>query len=176
MKDVFTVGIMLKPYVHKYLINHFGDPVNLYMKDGSDLKNFMIELLRKPSYKREKRITLNYQNQETRFIISKSDFYRYGWEITKSDMIRFNNKVEALVKFYSRSYIAFDKSLGIPISTSIRTFQNEFGFDEDIWPYESIKKDFDRHGAYIKFDKVSVFKENIKKIFIDQLSEFRQPA
>lgn len=176
MSSEFTIGLYLKPYVHKYLVNNFGDPVNLYDQKGDDLKNLLIGMLKKPSARYEKRITLNFQTQEARLIISKSDFYRYGWEVTKTDMIKFNNKVESLVKFYSRCYIAFDKSLGIPISKSIKSFQKEFGFSEDIWTYDSIKKDFDRHGSYIKFDKLSVFKDNLRNIFLEQLSEIRQTA
>lgn len=176
MSEEFTIGLYLKPYVHKYLVNNYGDPVNLYGQNGDDLKSFLIGILKKPSTRYEKRTQLTFQSHETRFIISKSDFYRYGWEVTKTDMIKFNNKVEALVKFYSRCYIAFDKSMGIPISRSIRNFQNEFGFTEDLWSYESIKKDFDRNGSYIKFDKLSVFKDNLRNIFMVHLSEIRQPA
>ena len=176
MTDEFTIGLFLKPYVHKYLVNNFGDPVNLYDPEGAELKGSLIGLLKKPSTRYDKRVKLTFQTQETRFLISKSDFYRYGWEITNTDMIKFNNKVEALVKFYSRCYIAFDKSLGIPISKSIRSFQKEFGFSEDLWSYDAIKKDFDRNGSYIKFDKLSVFKDNLRNLFMVQLSEIRQRA
>lgn len=175
MNSDFTIELYLKPYVHKYLTSNYGDPVNLYESDN-ELKNYLIGLLKKPSNRYEKRIKLTLQTKETRFIVSKSDFYRYGWVITKTDMIKFNNKVEALVKFYARCYIAFDKSFGVPISKSIRKFQKEFGFSEDIWSYESIKKDFDRNGSYVKFDKLAVFKDNLKNIFLEQLSEIRQLA
>ena len=96
--------------------------------------------------------------------------------MTKTNQVKFNNKIESLIKFYSRTYIAFDKSLGIPISQSIRNFQNDFDFPEDIWSYEAIKKDFDRNGQYIKFDKISVFRDNLKNIFLQQKSDFRQFA
>ena len=109
MRSDFTIGLFLKPYVYKYLVNNFGDPVNLY-DSNNELKNYFINFLKKPSTRYEKRLTLSPQTHETRFVISNSDFYRYGWEVTKTDMIKFNNKVEALVKFYSRCYIAFDKS------------------------------------------------------------------
>lgn len=176
MNKDFTIGLFLKPYVHQYLVNKFGNPVNLYDSQGGDLKNFLIGLLKKPSAKYEKRIKLRYLTHETRIVISKSDFYRYGWEITKTDMIKFNNWVESQIKFYARCYISFDKSLGIPISRSIRNFQDEFEISEDLWSYDSIKKDFDRHGAYIEFDKISVFKDQLRNLFLEQLSEIRQLA
>lgn len=176
MNSDFTIGLQLKPYVHQYLVNNFGNPVNLYGPGSINLKIALIEILKKRSTRYEKRTKLSYLTKETRFVISKNDFYRYGWEVTKTDMIKFNNRVEALVKFYARNYIGFDKSLGIPISKSIRNFQDEFDFPEDVWPYDTIKKDFDRNGAYVKFDKISVFKKNLRELFMVQLSEIRQLA
>jgi hypothetical protein len=176
MKSQFTVGIILKPYVRKYILNRFGDPADLYSKEGEALKIRMIEMLKKPCLRNEKRINEENMGIETRFCISESDFYRHGWEISKTDMIRFNRFIENEIKFYSRCYIAFEKSFGVPIATSIRNFQHEFEFTEEDFPYETIKKDFDRNGQYIKFDKFSVFKKNLRDIFLEQLSEIRHIA
>jgi len=174
MSSEFTIGLHLKPYVKRYLINNFGDPVNLYCVEGQDLKELMIQFLKKSCRKNDKRIKLTTLNKETRIRISESDFYRYGWEISKTDMLKFNNRIESLIKFYARCFIAFDKSFGVPISISIRSFQDEYGFSEEDFPYETIKKDFDRNGHYIKFDKFSTFKTSLREIFMEQLSDFRQ--
>jgi hypothetical protein len=172
MAEPFTIGIKLKPYVARHLINTFGDPVNLYCKEGRSLHQFIINALKNPEKRYDKRINLDYFDGETRFVISKSDFYQYGWEMSKTDMVKFNSIVEAQVKIMCRCYILFDKSLGVPVYKSAKNFQNEFGFSEQDFPAETIIKDFNRNASYLKFDKTLIIKD-IKKLFTVQLSKIR---
>jgi hypothetical protein len=174
MSDNFTVGIALKPYVHRYLVNAYGYPVNLYNPDVRWLRQIMIECLRKPEFRFDKRILANFHNEETRFVISNNDFYRYGWIISKTDMLKFNARIESEIKFLSRTFISIEKCFGVPISTAIRNFQIRYDFTEDDFPYETIKKDLNRNGDYIKFDEMQSLIQNYRNILLEQLSEIRQ--
>jgi len=171
---MFTVQLSVKPYVRQHLINQFGEPCDFSIsKPGDYLNAHLLRMLRKPIKRDELRIPKSLTST-IEIQISQDIFYRYGWELTRHDMLRFNMLVENEIKFLSRAYIAFDKSLGIAINTSIRNFQDEYKFTEDSFPYETIKKDFDRNAQYIKFDKVDVFATELKKIFLAQMSDFIQ--
>jgi hypothetical protein len=173
MQNDFTVGIYLKSYVSKHLTNLFGDPVNLYHESGRgrELRYLMLDSLRKPCYKYEKRIHNHSFEVETRFVISNNDFYHYGWYISKTDMLRMNSRVEAKIKLAMRNFIAFQQSYGISISDSIKSFRDYYNFDEDCFPYETIKKDFYRNNRYFNYETMQNLMDAHKEIFVEQMSE-----
>jgi hypothetical protein len=166
--DLFTIGIILKPYVKRYLINNFGDPVNLYCHKGNKLKKLMTDYLERKDKTHDKRI--NYDDcNETRFVISKCDFYRYGWEMSKSNMLKFNSNVEAELKFICRMWIMNDRALGVPLKKSIEDFQLNFGFSDQEFSYDTIRKDYQRNCEFPDFRNTQRIKE-IRNLFLQQVS------
>lgn len=168
MAEPFIIGIILKPYVSRYLINNFGDPVDLYCRKGRKLKKLMIECLMSKEKRFDKRIIQD-ENNETSLVISKDDFYRYGWEMTRSNMLKFNYAVEDEIKFICRLWIMNDKSHGVQLKKSIEDFQIQFGFTEEEFPYETIKKDYLRNGQNLEiYNHIKI--NNIRNLFMEQVS------
>lgn len=168
-----TIEIPCKTYVKAYLENNCGDPVDLKLLP--DLHALFIRNLRynKHEARREQKHAIDSMcNYKSAVLIKVPEniFYRYGWELSKGGLLEFNKEAETKIKFMMRYYVAFNRSLGIPVSTCIRDFQEKYDFPEAVWPYESIKKDFDRHGQFIRPDIMSQMKDEINKIFLSNLS------
>lgn len=164
----YTVRIAVKPYIKAYLENNFGIPVDI-RKDG-ELWELTGLLLREGSARFDKSVAANFPEQVD-VLISRDIFFRYGYVLTKTETLRFNAFVEKRVKFFARNYIAYHHSLGTSVADCIRDFQKIFGFPEDVWPYDSIKKDFDRHGRTVGKKAVMNFKAEMSRIFLEMLSE-----
>ena len=166
MADTFTIIIPCKKYTRVYLENNCGNPVDL--RSLPQLNQLLINNLSKQVKRFEKSKVANYEDQIS-IIISSDLFYRYGWELTKYGILELNRQAEAQVKFIMRQYISMNRNLGIPVAVCIREFQDRYGFHEEIWPYESIKKDFDRHGKFVKMRFICNVKEEINNIFLENL-------
>lgn len=167
MANKFTIQLPCKSYVKAYLENNCGDPVDLdYLPD---IRSYFLNNLKKPKLRRETSPIGNYSYEVT-IKVFEDYIYRYGWELTKSSIVEINRRAEEQVKFIMRSYVSFNRSLGSPVSVCIRNFQERFGFPEHLWAYESIKKDFDRHGNYVNLRTLDNIKLEINKIFLDNLS------
>lgn len=163
-----TVEVGCKPYVKRFIENNCGDPADL--RKIPELHNAFMFLLKKKTAHYESMEIGNYQST-IKVLISEDDLYRYGWELTKSGTVLFNRKVERLAKFVMRQFIGLNSSFKIPVSNSIREFQEKFGYTEDEWSYESIKKDFDRNGRVYKIDVLNNFKRELQQILMDNLSD-----
>ena len=163
----FTVQIPVKSYIKTYIENNCGSPADLTQLP--EINSLFLTCLKFPRFNRDKQIKCNYTHS-VEIIISKDHFYRYGWQLSKTDIVHFNARCEAFIKFNSRQFIMANASLGIPVSKSIRDFQTIFKFSEDSFSYDAIKKDFDRHGAKIplKFDRE--YKQELFNIFMESLS------
>ena len=167
----FTVSIPVKSYIKQFLVTNCGNPVDL--SNLPDLLLILRRCLKKPintwnsCYKNE----FKKHSETIDIIISENDFYRYGWELSKTDIIAFGKEVEIKVKCAMRTTVGIYIGLGLPINTSIYKFQQQFNFNEDTWAYESIKKDFYRNGQkeIISFED-EIFKK-IEKLIIFNLSD-----
>ena len=103
--------------------------------------------MRKPDTSRDKQYEAFCTYTEVvEVVISEHDFYRYGWELTKTNIVAFGKYYEDRAKMLMRNVVGVNHGLGIPINKSIERFQERFKFDEDVWRYEAIKKDFYRNG------------------------------
>jgi len=165
----FTCQIPVKNYIKTYIENNCGSPANL--SGLPEINDLFVDLLKYPRFNRDKQSKCNYSSIVT-LNISSDTFYRYGWQLSKTDIVRFNQKCEAMIKFNSRHFIMANNSLGIPVSTCIREFQSMFKFDEDTFTYEAIRKDFDRHGKKVPIKFIRDFKAELNIILLDNLSSF----
>jgi hypothetical protein len=168
MSKHFLIEIPCKPYVKAYLENCCGTPVNL-----QHLPNLMEELRRGlskvPCHKDSKKITE--KADKVKIIIPPNYFYRYGWELEEVFVRDFNKIIEHRVKYIMRQYISLNSSMGIPVADCIRSFQDKFGFQETIWSFDSIKKDFTRNGIKSEMNFMKEIRHEINKIFLSNLSE-----
>jgi hypothetical protein len=165
----FTVSIPVKPYVKRFIEINYGMPADF--TEDPHIHKFFQELLRKPdsSYDKKYPDTICTYTTETEVLISEHDFYRYGWELTKTNIVAFGRRFEDRAKAMMRSIIGVNIGLGLPINKSIEKFQDRFQFHEDIWKYEAIKKDFYRNGQVELVDFDNEIFRKIEKIILRNL-------
>ncbi len=141
----FTVSVPVKPYVKRFIEMNFGLPADF--TNNPPVLKFFHELLQNPSHYYDKNISdeIYYQSATVAILISEHDFYRYGWQLTKTDTVAFGKYFQNRAKLLMRNVIGCHVGLGMPLNKSILKFQNQFQFHEDIWAYQSIRKDFYRN-------------------------------
>lgn len=167
--NYFTVEIPCKSYVKVYLESNCGDPVDL--QHLPDLQTLVIRNLKKKQDYRKTDPICNYNDKVT-VVISPKIFYRFGWEITKEGIREINSFSEQKVKFIMRQYVFINNKLGQPVASCIRDFQQIFLITEDMWNYEAIKKDYQRHIVTgTDMPKMKDLKKEINKILLSNLSE-----
>lgn len=156
----FTVSVPVKSYVKRFLEINYGLPVDF--TQSAECNKFFQNLLRKPDVSLDKKYPDNIctYTETIEIVISEHDFYRYGWELTKTNTVAFGKRYEDRAKMMMRSIVGVNVGLGLPINKSINGFQSRFNFNEDVWSYETIKKDFYRHGQvqFIDFEN-EIFKK-----------------
>ena len=103
-------------------------------------------MLKKPCLDNEhKYITeLCKQTHSVEILISERDFYRNGWELTKTDIVAFGKHFERQAKWLMRTVVSTYIQYGSPVDCSIMKFQSRFLMEEEYWSFDSIKKDFYR--------------------------------
>ena len=165
----FFVHVQVKPYVRRFLELNYGTPV-LIAKDPA-AHRFLQELLRKPDTNRDKQYPeqICTYTDLAEIVISEHDFYRYGWELTKTDTVAFGRYFEDRAKTLMRNIVGVKVSAGLPLKTAIVNFQERYGFDEDTWSYETIKKDFNRNGFLERIDFETEIFQKIERIVLRNL-------
>lgn len=178
----FLVKIPCKPYVRRFLELNFGDPDNLNSGTAIDIskdKALYTELrmkLEKKSYRHDNvynRLALTRYSDEIAIRITQDDFYRYGWELSKTDIVYMNRLFEAKAKILMYAVVGSHLAMGTSLTDSIDYFQNRFFFPEDVWPKESIYKDCQRNLAIEKNAISQNLSHFIDKITLAKLSENR---
>ena len=152
MPEKFVVTLPVKPYVKRFIEINYGFPANF--TSSPDVNRFFLSLLKKPDNSLDKRYSEQMFNYTAlmEVSISQHDFYHYGWELTRTDIIAFGKYFEEKTKFMMRSFVGVYVAAGMPIFKSINLFQERFLFDDVHWDYQTIKKDFYRNGTNAKID------------------------
>ena len=170
MSQPITITIPVKPYIKRFIEINYGLPADL--SSSGELVKMVKRCLRKPNKRWDHKLCdktrVLYETVE--IIISEDTFYRYGWEISKTDTVALGKEFERRVKVFMRNIVGVNYALGLPINTSILRFQEKFSFPEDVWSYESIKKDFYRNGSYMKIDFENEIFNKINHIIMENLS------
>jgi hypothetical protein len=165
--DHFIIEIPCKPYVKAYIEFNCGVPADLFQLPLliCELKR---GLKRKNSHREEE--TLSRCTDIVKVIIPNDLFYRCGWEMNKESQMDFNRIAEMQVKFMMRQYISLNHAMGATFTESIRSFQEQFGFSDTVWSFDSIKKDFYRNGGEVKYRTVKILREEMNNIFMAEMS------
>ncbi len=152
MSQTFVVTIPVKPYVKRFIEINFGSPARFTC--NPEVNKFFLSLLKKPDTSKDKRYPEQLFNYTAMMevAISQHDFYHFGWELTRTDIVAFGKHFEEKAKFMMRSFVGVYVAAGMPIFKSINLFQERFLFDDAHWDYQSIKKDFYRNGTNAKID------------------------
>lgn len=168
MNSKFFVHIPVKPYVMRYLEINFGNPVNF--SSVPEHERYFLKLLRKKSNRDDNKYDKNMfkYSDIVEVIISRDDFMRYGFELSRTDVIKFGKHFEGLIKLTARTYIQFKRGL-VGLNEAIIEYQTLFGLPEDFWSFESIKKDIYRNGANVDIDFKNEINKSMNKLFLENL-------
>jgi hypothetical protein len=110
----FFVQVPCKPYVKQFIEDNYGFPPD-FSKDATVHRMFN-RLLKEPSHHRD----CDYPQPPSSYseiveiMISERDFYHYGFELSKTDIINFGKFFEGRCKFIMRTHIGILRSLGLP--------------------------------------------------------------
>lgn len=160
----FTIKIPCKTYSKHYLEMRFGDPVNL-VRDKVLYRQLILSLHKKSNKYRKRYESLAFSNysQSVTIVIKRNDFYRHGWDLTRTEIVEFNQVVEIRAKELMKSYIAPRIAVGYNWVDAITEFQQEYGFIEDIWSFEAIRKECQRN---LKIERGELFRDLLTKFNI----------
>jgi len=156
----FFVTIPVKPYVKRYLENNYGSPVNF--EEHPLEKTFFRNIFKNPRTRWDNKYPeeLKKHKEFVEVLISKDDFMRHGFKLTKTRVIEFNRRFELEIKKKVRGYVQLKKGFS-SLKESILDFQKLYNIDDDSWDYESIKKDITRHAVKPEID----FRELLNNLF-----------
>lgn len=170
----YTISIITKPYIKRFLINTYGNPANVCSSPilREKLNNSLIKPIRRHDKVYDKKLKGYTENIDV--VISADQFYRYGWELSNTDMISFNKLAEQEIKLIMRNFVSTCLVLKMPVKDAIELFQEHYEFDDDDWNYQSIKKDFYRNGYHPKtnFNQIlqNTINQTVKNIFLANVS------
>jgi len=172
MSEKFNVILPCKPYVKQFILHNFGEPADF--STDKTINDLLLRSLKQPSKRRDydfkvKDAINNYQSKID-LCISEDVFYRYGWMLTTTDILNINRNIEVRVKCFMSQMVGVSVSNGKPIKDSIEDFQERFDYPEEVWPYESMKKDFQRNGQPIARSYQNEIIKINQRLFMDNLS------
>jgi hypothetical protein len=135
--------ISVKKYIRHYLQQRFGDPT-LLTKDHQ-IGKYLYQLLgdactRNDSDFKPYKDTLTVK-------ITEDVFLRKGYLLTATNVINFNNFVEEVIKneMFLHIDVIREHRPGIKIKSAIEHVMQKMLFDENVFPYETMKKSYDRY-------------------------------
>ena len=170
MPEKFVVTIPIKYYVKRFIELNYGLPADF--SNNPDIQKELRRCLRKPDVRWDYKFndTMCGYTEKLEILISQDDFYRYGWEFSKTDVINFGKMFEMIIKRRMREIVKIYCEVGGSIRDSIRKFQTEFSMEEEYWPYESIKKEYFRHRPDYSLSIMDELSKKINTLFLENVS------
>ena len=172
MSESFNVILPCKTYVKQFIVHNFGEPADF--RSHKILFDELIRSIKKPNnrydYKEDWIVSVKNYKCKIDLVISEDLFYRHGWMLTVTDIVNLNRKIESLVKCFMQQMVGVSVANGMPIKNSIEDFQERFDYPEEVWAYESIKKDFQRNGQKIARSYQNEIIKINQRLFMEQLS------
>jgi len=167
----FISIIPVKTYVKRFLENNYGDPVDFSSHPNENIR--LKRMLTKPNYHCDTIYDKRSLNSKTlpfvSVLISSAEYYRYGWQLSKTDIARFNKHYELQAKQLMRSVVGNYISFGTPIQAAIEKFQERYHMEEDYWTFEAIKKDFYRFKLTNEIDFKGYAYDHLERLLLKTL-------
>ena len=172
MAEKFRITIPCKPYVKRFLELNYGTPVD-FTRDQTIYPLFKQKLKRQSTRHDNtySKLKLEKYSGQVELKINEDDFYNIGWELTTTEIVKFNKEIEGRAKLFMYLIVSTRISFGMNVTDAVRYFQERFGFTEQIWPGESIVKDCQRNLTVHRNEIIQNISELIDKIVIEKLSE-----
>lgn len=136
-----SIKLTCKPYVAHYLRQQHGPSIKLSRCTHHGL--FFMSMLSRKHTRYDNRI--NPQEEIVTTHVSLLDAECFGFELTETAARSFTKMVEDQLK---AKFLAHMNALvlvaGYKKASAIRIFYNQYGFSDEIWPFESLRKLYNR--------------------------------
>jgi hypothetical protein len=138
-----TDPIRVKPFVKAYLHNQFEVVDGLLLvPDNSDLMRVLSRLMLSKSKLRDHQLSFSGDVDTIQIRLSEWFFCKYGSSLTNTNMSIFQLYLEGMIK--TRLFDWIDAALAVNPAMerkqAIHLALERFGFDEENFPYQTIKK------------------------------------
>lgn len=180
-KPRYVVWVHVAPYVCRYLVDNYGvedpDIKNLVNISGDPgLMAFFTPRMVKSSHRYDKRMEARkygYRSAKVAIEVSASSFARNGWALSATDEAALAKLLELRCKGILISFLTAHYMISGDAAASIRAFYRTFHQTEETWPYDSIRKIWNRNVSTTskKTIKTQLEREIIEKIVV-QLSTY----
>ena len=166
----FVVTIPVKPYVKRFIELNYGLPADF--SKHPEIQKEVRRCLRKPNTRFDKQFEnkLCTYTDQLEILISQDDFYRYGWEFSRTDVVAFGKLFETVIKCRMHNIVSIYRGVGLSIKDSIQKFQVHYSMEEEYWSYESIKKEYYRRRPDQEINFFTEIIDKIDELFMVTLS------
>ena len=178
--ELFVMWVNVTPYVRQYLKDNFSVSNPTYpdlvdIRKDSQLNALFTPRLEKRSVRRDRDLDKHARNKRRccrmPFLISRDQFFRYGWAFTLTDERAFNLALETRCKTLLLTYLSSIYMIYGNLATCIQKFYRKFNFNDDIWPTDSIRKLWFRERNLPKITIIGEFEAKITDFVLGKLSE-----
>lgn len=143
MKGYVSVVIPTKPYLKAWILNELGETPLMNYKHHIGSK--LVDLL---EYKRNWRPN-DYSSKsypaQLKVYINHHFFQKHGCHLNETNIIRFNSYLEEYFKSMVHWKLDVYVLLTQNIDASMELLRDHLQLDEDVFPYEVLKKDYYRY-------------------------------
>lgn len=151
-KNRYVVWVRVAPYVCRYLVDNFGvrdeSVKNLIdIRRDAALMAFFTPRLEKSSHRYDRRSqqpTRSYRTARVAIEITASCFERSGWALSPTDEAALARMLELRLRGILIAFLTAHYIISGDVAASIRAFYRTFHQTEDTWPYDSIRKIWNR--------------------------------
>lgn len=140
---VFKVILPCTPLVEHFLKTQYGTPCRLMGRRG--VVKLFYRMLERPSNEHSAMYS-GYPNK-IEIIISESDFKKFGCELTRGDIMEFNNMVtDHIYELMSMSIVTQEENVkDRSIKDSIFWWCDYFNFPQEVLSFDAAKKAYYRY-------------------------------
>lgn len=160
-----AVWMPCKGYVKRWLLANYNRPdenwpelVNL--SANRDLADDFRRRLIRGEARRDQSLRGRYTTRVA-IEITMDTFQRYGWELSPTETLHFNTRLEREVKQVLHTYSAMLSVTGLSIADRIKRFRRATGITELDWDTDSIRKELQRNA---KINGESDFEQMVKNM------------
>ena len=170
MPEKFFVTIPVKSYVKRHIELHYGLPADFAR--FPELQREVRRCLRKPQTRYDNKFDnkLCTYTESLEIVISQDDFYRYGWEFSRTDIVEFGKRFETSIKCQMHNTVSIYRGVGLSIKDAILKYQEKYKMYEEYWAFESIKKEYYRRRPDEDPDFLTEIIAKIDELFMVKLS------
>lgn len=151
-KKRYIVYVRVAPYVARYLVDNFGirDPEQRNLVDirgDAGMMAFFTPRIRQRRYDRriEEGKRQGFRTEKVGIVVSPSSYSRQGWALSATDETAFARMLELRCQGLLLTFLQAHYMVSGSVADAIQAFYRTFHMNDEIWPYDSIRKIWNRN-------------------------------